>query len=100
MVTVIKAKSGIFSIYFPYKYPPELVTSILVLVSCCASQVLNLRVILRHWIYYRRKIVVTAEINNENRESAIVGVKDNGAGIDSETFENFASKSFQGTGLG
>jgi two-component system, OmpR family, sensor histidine kinase VicK len=49
-------------------------------------------------------IVVTTEINEENRDSIIVSVKDNGAGIDSEIlpklFTKFASKSFQGTGLG
>ncbi len=49
-------------------------------------------------------IVVTTEINEGNRDSIIVSVKDNGAGIDSEMlpqlFAKFASKSFQGTGLG
>jgi two-component system, OmpR family, sensor histidine kinase VicK len=48
-------------------------------------------------------IVVTTEINEGNRDSIIVSVKDNGAGIDSEMlpqlFAKFASKSFQGTGL-
>ena len=49
-------------------------------------------------------IVVTAEINDENKNSIVVSVKDSGAGIDSEIqpqlFTKFASKSFQGTGLG
>jgi two-component system, OmpR family, sensor histidine kinase VicK len=49
-------------------------------------------------------IVVTAEINDENKNSIVVSVKDSGAGIDSEIqphlFAKFASKSFQGTGLG
>ena len=49
-------------------------------------------------------IVVTTEINDENKNSIVVSVKDSGAGIDSEIqphlFTKFASKSFQGTGLG
>jgi two-component system sensor histidine kinase VicK len=49
-------------------------------------------------------IVVTAEINDENKNSIVVSVKDSGTGIDSEIqphlFAKFASKSFQGTGLG
>jgi two-component system sensor histidine kinase VicK len=49
-------------------------------------------------------IVVTAEINDENKNSIVVSVQDSGAGIDSEIqphlFTKFASKSFQGTGLG
>jgi two-component system, OmpR family, sensor histidine kinase VicK len=55
-------------------------------------------------------IVVTAEerkygnSNNNGREIAIISIKDTGAGIDSEIlpklFSKFASKSFQGTGLG
>jgi two-component system, OmpR family, sensor histidine kinase VicK len=49
-------------------------------------------------------IVVTIEINDENKNSIVVSVKDSGAGIDSEIqphlFTKFASKSFQGTGLG
>ncbi|HXW12291.1 MAG TPA: ATP-binding protein [Nitrososphaeraceae archaeon] len=50
------------------------------------------------------RIVVTAEINDENKNSIVVSVQDSGAGIDSEIqphlFTKFASKSFQGTGLG
>jgi signal transduction histidine kinase len=42
--------------------------------------------------------------NNPNYEEAVLSVKDEGKGIDSEIlprlFERFASKSFQGTGLG
>ena len=49
-------------------------------------------------------IVLAAKINDGNRDSIIVSVKDNGAGIDTEIlpqlFTKFASKSFQGTGLG
>jgi two-component system, OmpR family, sensor histidine kinase VicK len=49
-------------------------------------------------------IIVTAEIHDGNKNSIVVRVKDNGAGIDSEIlpqlFSKFASKSFQGTGLG
>jgi signal transduction histidine kinase len=49
-------------------------------------------------------INVTAEINDGNKNSIVVSVRDNGAGIDSEImphlFAKFASKSFQGTGLG
>ena len=49
-------------------------------------------------------IIVTAEIYDGNKNSIVVRVKDNGAGIDSEIlpqlFAKFASKSFQGTGLG
>jgi two-component system, OmpR family, sensor histidine kinase VicK len=49
-------------------------------------------------------IIVTAEIHDGNKNSIVVRVKDNGAGIDSEIlpqlFTKFASKSFQGTGLG
>jgi two-component system, OmpR family, sensor histidine kinase VicK len=49
-------------------------------------------------------IIVTAEIHDGNKNSIVVRVKDNGAGIDSEIlpqlFAKFASKSFQGTGLG
>jgi signal transduction histidine kinase len=48
-------------------------------------------------------IVVTAEINDGNN-SIVVNVRDSGAGIDSDIqphlFAKFASKSFQGTGLG
>ena len=49
-------------------------------------------------------IIVTAEIHDGDKNSIVVRVKDNGAGIDSEIlpqlFAKFASKSFQGTGLG
>jgi two-component system sensor histidine kinase VicK len=49
-------------------------------------------------------IVVTVEANAENKNSTVVSVKDSGVGIDSEIlpqlFTKFASKSFQGTGLG
>jgi two-component system, OmpR family, sensor histidine kinase VicK len=49
-------------------------------------------------------IVVTVEGNAENKNSTVVSVKDSGVGIDSEIlpqlFTKFASKSFQGTGLG
>jgi len=49
-------------------------------------------------------IIVTGEIHDGNKNSIVVRVKDNGAGIDSEIlpqlFAKFASKSFQGTGLG
>ena len=49
-------------------------------------------------------IIVTAEIHDGNKNSIVVRVKDNGAGIDTEIlpqlFAKFASKSFQGTGLG
>ncbi|HET6799017.1 MAG TPA: HAMP domain-containing sensor histidine kinase [Nitrososphaeraceae archaeon] len=49
-------------------------------------------------------IVLAAKINDGNRDSIIVSVKDNGLGIDTEIlphlFTKFASKSFQGTGLG
>jgi signal transduction histidine kinase len=49
-------------------------------------------------------IVVTVEVNAENNRSTVVSVKDSGVGIDSEIlpqlFTKFASKSFQGTGLG
>jgi signal transduction histidine kinase len=38
-------------------------------------------------------IVVTTEINEENRDSIIVSIKDNGVGIDSEIL-------LQGTGIG
>lgn len=49
-------------------------------------------------------IVVTVEGNADNKNSTVVSVKDSGVGIDSEIlpqlFTKFASKSFQGTGLG
>jgi signal transduction histidine kinase len=49
-------------------------------------------------------IVVTVEVKAENKNSTVVSVKDSGVGIDSEIlpqlFTKFASKSFQGTGLG
>src|SRR5215208_4041204 len=49
-------------------------------------------------------IIVTGEIHDGNKNSIVVRVKDNGAGIDSEIlpqlFAKFASKPFQGTGLG
>jgi len=55
-------------------------------------------------------IFVTAEerkdgnSNNNGQEIAIISIKDTGTGIDSEIlpklFSKFASKSFQGTGLG
>jgi signal transduction histidine kinase len=51
-------------------------------------------------------IVITIETREkkENQEEAIVTIKDNGPGIDPEIlpklFSKFASKSFQGTGLG
>jgi two-component system sensor histidine kinase VicK len=49
-------------------------------------------------------IVVTVEAKAENKNSTVVSVKDSGVGIDSEIlpqlFTKFASKSFQGTGLG
>jgi two-component system sensor histidine kinase VicK len=49
-------------------------------------------------------IVVTVEANAEKNNSTVVSVKDSGVGIDSEIlpqlFTKFASKSFQGTGLG
>lgn len=49
-------------------------------------------------------VVLAAKVNDRNRDSIIVSVKDNGAGIDTEIlpqlFTKFASKSFQGTGLG
>lgn len=49
-------------------------------------------------------IILAAKINDRNRDPIIVSVKDNGAGIDTEIlpqlFTKFASKSFQGTGLG
>jgi two-component system sensor histidine kinase VicK len=49
-------------------------------------------------------IVVSVEVNAENKNSTVVSVKDSGVGIDSEIlpqlFTKFASKSFQGTGLG
>jgi two-component system sensor histidine kinase VicK len=49
-------------------------------------------------------IVVTVEVNAENNRSTVVSVKDSGVGLDSEIlpqlFTKFASKSFQGTGLG
>jgi signal transduction histidine kinase len=49
-------------------------------------------------------IVITAEINDVNKNSIVVSIRDSGAGIDSEIqphlFAKFASKSFQGTGLG
>jgi two-component system, OmpR family, sensor histidine kinase VicK len=53
---------------------------------------------------YEGDIIVTAEIHDGNKNSIVVRVKDNGAGIDSEIlpqlFAKFVSKSFQGTGLG
>ena len=49
-------------------------------------------------------IIVTVEGNAENKNSTVVSVTDSGVGIDSEIlpqlFTKFASKSFQGTGLG
>jgi signal transduction histidine kinase len=49
-------------------------------------------------------IVLAAKINDGNRDSIIVSIEDNGTGIDAEIlpqlFTKFASKSFQGTGLG
>jgi signal transduction histidine kinase len=51
-------------------------------------------------------IVITIETREkeENQEEAVVTIKDNGPGIDPEIlpklFSKFASKSFQGTGLG
>lgn len=50
-------------------------------------------------------IIVTTEINGKgDNKNAIVSVIDNGAGMDSEIlpklFAKFASKFFQGTGLG
>jgi signal transduction histidine kinase len=51
------------------------------------------------------KIKINDEDNNDrNTEDIIISIKDNGTGIDSEIyprlFTKFASKSFQGTGLG
>jgi signal transduction histidine kinase len=51
------------------------------------------------------RIIVTTAINNDDDDkNAIVSIMDNGAGMDSEIlpqlFTKFASKSFQGTGLG
>jgi signal transduction histidine kinase len=49
-------------------------------------------------------IVVDIGLDQRNKKGAIVSVKDSGKGIDPEIlpklFEKFASKSFQGTGLG
>jgi signal transduction histidine kinase len=49
-------------------------------------------------------IVLAAKFDDGNGDSIIVSVKDNGLGIDTEIlpqlFTKFASKSFQGTGLG
>ena len=50
-------------------------------------------------------IVINNKDNNDsNTEDIIISIKDNGTGIDSEIyprlFTKFASKSFQGTGLG
>jgi nitrogen-specific signal transduction histidine kinase len=49
-------------------------------------------------------IVVDIGLDQRNKKGAIVSVKDSGKGIDLEIlpklFEKFASKSFQGTGLG
>src|SRR5947209_4746432 len=49
-------------------------------------------------------IVVNIGLDQRNKKVAIVSVKDSGKGIDPEIlpklFEKFASKSFQGTGLG
>jgi signal transduction histidine kinase len=49
-------------------------------------------------------IVLAAKFDDGKGDSVIVSVKDNGAGIDTEIlprlFTKFASKSFQGTGLG
>jgi nitrogen-specific signal transduction histidine kinase len=49
-------------------------------------------------------IVVNIGLDQSNNKEAIVSVKDSGKGIDPEIlpklFEKFASKSFQGTGLG
>ena len=51
------------------------------------------------------KIKINDKDNNDsNTEDIIISIKDNGTGIDSEIyprlFTKFASKSFQGTGLG
>jgi two-component system, OmpR family, sensor histidine kinase VicK len=49
------------------------------------------------------RIIITIE-NNDNKEEVVVSIKDTGEGIDSEIlpqlFSKFASKSYQGTGLG
>jgi signal transduction histidine kinase len=49
-------------------------------------------------------ITIETKENEENQEEAVVTIKDNGPGIDpeilSKLFSKFASKSFQGTGLG
>jgi signal transduction histidine kinase len=51
------------------------------------------------------RIIVKIELDQKSRkEEAVISVKDSGKGIDQEVFprlfEKFASKSFQGTGLG
>jgi signal transduction histidine kinase len=49
------------------------------------------------------RIIITIE-KNDNKEEVVVSIKDTGEGIDSEIlpqlFSKFASKSYQGTGLG
>ena len=49
------------------------------------------------------RIIITIE-KNDNKQEVVVSIKDTGEGIDSEIlpqlFSKFASKSYQGTGLG
>jgi two-component system sensor histidine kinase VicK len=50
------------------------------------------------------RIIITIEKKKDNKEEVVVSIKDTGEGIDSEIlpklFSKFASKSYQGTGLG
>jgi signal transduction histidine kinase len=50
------------------------------------------------------RIIITIEKKKDNKEEVVVSIKDTGIGIDSEIlpklFSKFASKSYQGTGLG
>jgi two-component system, OmpR family, sensor histidine kinase VicK len=50
------------------------------------------------------RIILTIEKKKDNKEEVVVSIKDTGIGIDSEIlpklFSKFASKSYQGTGLG
>jgi signal transduction histidine kinase len=50
------------------------------------------------------KITITIEKKDDDGEVAVISIKDTGIGIDSEMFpklfSKFASKSYQGTGLG
>jgi two-component system, OmpR family, sensor histidine kinase VicK len=50
------------------------------------------------------RIIITIEKKKDNKEEVLVSIKDTGIGIDSEIlpklFSKFASKSYQGTGLG